>query len=575
MNAVLSITQSEFIDHNKAAFQQLLTFVDFAPERLTIAFVSVSFIPDRDRIIEALKTNPVCSSYQLEVLDFSDPNLRFFLDELSKKLAQIKQERSKKLVLLITGLEESIAPEEYPYVLKDLNYVRDSFTDKVPHPIIFFLPDYAITRIAKFAPDFWAWAPIVLEFHELPQGTHAPTLGVDQIPKALQQQAEQLQKLILKFSDHKKLNTLTIHKRSKELDQLDKNIHALPDSVDSQSLIDKIDKIDQLKQSARQKADKGFIQDAMQLYQDSLKAYISLGNPLITAKVLLDIAEFLVDYKKDLETAKAYLVKAEEIYKQYQPDELHKLLVQYASHPKPSTLTIRNTQQQVAEIYRGVGQEKSDPIFRAVLQSSTVLMPRRADILRWWARLKLELGENDDSLELSQKALEVETKINDLRSEALTLYDIAVLHADRKEFQRAISIINEAIEISKKIGDTDTQAQAFRTSLEKYEEAINKEHLAYREAKEGNREKAIELYQELYDFYDKQTNTDLLVKARILVALASLLIESDQQLGLAEKHLNEANKIYLGEYRSNRRPVQMLLEEVRQKQQKNKKRLGF
>ena len=66
--------------------------------------------------------------------------------------------QDKKLVLIIQGLEKSIGKNgDYPPVLQDLNFVRDAFTNSVPYPIVFFLPDYAIARVVKFAPDFWAW----------------------------------------------------------------------------------------------------------------------------------------------------------------------------------------------------------------------------------------------------------------------------------------------------------------------------------------------------------------------------------------------------------------------------------
>ncbi|MGL5060794.1 MAG: tetratricopeptide repeat protein, partial [Microcoleus sp.] len=62
-------------------------------------------------------------------------------------------------------LEKSIGKfGEYPPVLQDLNWVRDAYKKSVPHPILFVLPDYAITRLAKFAPDFWAWRSGVFLF---------------------------------------------------------------------------------------------------------------------------------------------------------------------------------------------------------------------------------------------------------------------------------------------------------------------------------------------------------------------------------------------------------------------------
>jgi hypothetical protein len=34
----------------------------------------------------------------------------------------------------------------------------------VPHPILLFLPDCVLTRLAKYAPDIWAWGRKVFYF---------------------------------------------------------------------------------------------------------------------------------------------------------------------------------------------------------------------------------------------------------------------------------------------------------------------------------------------------------------------------------------------------------------------------
>ncbi|MEH2245029.1 tetratricopeptide repeat protein [Nostoc sp.] len=56
---------------------------------------------------------------------------------------------------------------EYPPVLQDLNFVRDAFSYSVPHPVLIFLPDHALTRLAKYAPDFWAWRKKVFYFQTI------------------------------------------------------------------------------------------------------------------------------------------------------------------------------------------------------------------------------------------------------------------------------------------------------------------------------------------------------------------------------------------------------------------------
>ncbi len=158
-----------FLQANDENLQELATFVDFAGEKFTPCFVSVNFQDDRAVIIEALRHHPNCGDVQFVVVEVSDPNLRFLRDDLVKRLPTIEREPGKKLVLLLTGLEASIGMVgDYPPMLVDLNYVRDGFKTAVPHPMVIFLPDESLRRLAEFAPDFWAWRMAVVRFESVP-----------------------------------------------------------------------------------------------------------------------------------------------------------------------------------------------------------------------------------------------------------------------------------------------------------------------------------------------------------------------------------------------------------------------
>ncbi|WP_392531826.1 hypothetical protein [Nostoc sp. C117] len=163
-NSELQAEIGKFIAYNKDEFAELVTFVDFA-EKFTLGFIEINFTPDIDLLIAGLQQNPQCEEIQFVVLDFPEKNLRFLRDELVQQLAKITKETNKKLVLLIRNLEKSIGVfGDYPPVLQDLNFVRDSYRQSVPHPLLFILPDYAISRLAKFAPDFWAWKSGLFRF---------------------------------------------------------------------------------------------------------------------------------------------------------------------------------------------------------------------------------------------------------------------------------------------------------------------------------------------------------------------------------------------------------------------------
>jgi tetratricopeptide (TPR) repeat protein len=148
--------RSQFLSINQQNLASLLTFVDFAAG-LTIGFIEIDREQERDWIVEWLIDLPQCQNVNFLVLNYDDPSLRFLLDEILKSLSQQDLQNIEKLVLIIKGLEHSIGHGEYPPILQNLNFVRDAFVDALPYPILFCLPSYQITSVAKFAPDFWAW----------------------------------------------------------------------------------------------------------------------------------------------------------------------------------------------------------------------------------------------------------------------------------------------------------------------------------------------------------------------------------------------------------------------------------
>jgi tetratricopeptide (TPR) repeat protein len=150
-------------------FKILLAFVQMS-KGFKVAFAEINFPPDIDILITSLQEHPKCQSIQFVVLRFDDPELRFLLEAIKQELANIEIQSDKKLVLILQGLEKAIAfSGDNPPILTNLNYARDSFPVAIPHPVLFALPDYAVTRIAQFAPDFWAWTSATFKFQTPPE----------------------------------------------------------------------------------------------------------------------------------------------------------------------------------------------------------------------------------------------------------------------------------------------------------------------------------------------------------------------------------------------------------------------
>lgn len=149
---------AEFLGFNLEALSGLAAFVDLS-EGFTLGFVETNFARSTDWIVAALKHHPHCQAVQIETVALDDPNLRSLLEELQRIVPTISRLPDKKLVLVVSGLERAIGIlGDYTPFVATLNFERDMLAAQIPHPVILVLPDYAMTRIARYAVDFWSWS---------------------------------------------------------------------------------------------------------------------------------------------------------------------------------------------------------------------------------------------------------------------------------------------------------------------------------------------------------------------------------------------------------------------------------
>jgi hypothetical protein len=158
-NSIQESNREAFLHRNADLLRKLVAFVTLS-QGLTISFAASPSSNETDLLVDFLTHDQDCLDIDFIILDFPDPKLHFLLEAIVPKLASLPN-HSKPRVVVIRGLEQSIGVlDEYPPVLVDLNFTRDAYRRRVPYPILFVLPDYAITRIARFAPDFWAWKSV-------------------------------------------------------------------------------------------------------------------------------------------------------------------------------------------------------------------------------------------------------------------------------------------------------------------------------------------------------------------------------------------------------------------------------
>jgi tetratricopeptide (TPR) repeat protein len=152
--------EEDFLLRNAEALQKIAIFADLS-EGFTVGFVEVNLERDRNFAIRALESSKDNHELQWISLHFDDPDLHYLIATITDSLQKVELIPNRKIVLLISGLEKTIGGYgEYPPLLSNLNIARDTYGHKLPYPILFLLPSYAMTRFARFAPDFWAWKSI-------------------------------------------------------------------------------------------------------------------------------------------------------------------------------------------------------------------------------------------------------------------------------------------------------------------------------------------------------------------------------------------------------------------------------
>ncbi|MEP0753927.1 tetratricopeptide repeat protein [Trichocoleus sp. Lan] len=441
-----------------------MTFIDFA-EGFIIGFIEINFSKDLDTLIEALKKHPKCKDIHFELLNFNNPELRFLRDAIIQRLPNIHIDPDKKLVLILQGLEKSIGMfGEYPPVLQDLNFVRDSFSKSVPHPILFCLPDYAITRLAKFAPDFWAWKSGVFHFNTV-QATKddalSKTLHSDKILHELeftekQERIDLLQRLLMEYSPsgcHEKEEDLQT--QIQILTQLGEAYRSRDEFTKATEYLEKalklVNKNDDLKnEKATVLYELGAIyalhnqnEQAIALIEQSLLIAREAGNRLLEVIILYNLGKaysLLEQYQQAIESYQKCLAIAKEIgTRKIEGITLNDLggvfaaLEQYQQAIK--------CYQQCLAIVREIGTRKIEGI-----------------TLNDLGGVFAALEQYQQAIECYQQCLAIAREIGDRKFEVITLNDLGGIYADLKQYQQAIECYQQSLKLCKLLDNHQTPA---------------------------------------------------------------------------------------------------------------------
>jgi hypothetical protein len=134
-------------------------------EGFTLFFARCDQPTHRDQLMAHLNGSLALNGHAALRLDAVPPAI----DLLSRLQEMCRRPVDKDPVacIHICGLEEALSPKErHPAVLRHLNTARDRFRT-MPCPLLFWLPEAALTRMAQGAPDFWAWRSGLFSFEPI------------------------------------------------------------------------------------------------------------------------------------------------------------------------------------------------------------------------------------------------------------------------------------------------------------------------------------------------------------------------------------------------------------------------
>ncbi|MCA6508494.1 MAG: tetratricopeptide repeat protein [Pseudanabaena sp. M109S1SP2A07QC] len=435
----------------------------------TIAFAECNFWQDGVALVESLKeeiaSDPEWEELQLEAWEFNDPDLRYLLDELIKRLETLPRQEGKKLVLVLSGLENAIGVVgEYPPFLVDLNFVRDAYARMVPHPVVFVLPDYAITRVANFAPDFWAWKSSVFKFktsREARDFAEAKTIGSDRIlgnylKPEKQERIELLHRLLMEANPSGSDSESNPNSSSQIniLNELGSGYYSLSEynrAIDffqqalvlSQKLADRKGEANSLNRLGNAYDSLGQYQQAIQFQQQSLEIYREIGDRNGEAKSLGNLGlaySLLGQYQQAIQFQQQSLeIKREIGDLNGEANSLCNLGGAYDSLGQYQQAI--QFQQQSLVIYREIGDRNGE-----------------ASSLGNLGLAYYSLGQYQQAIQFQQQSLVIYREIGDRNGEANSLNNLGLAYYSLGQYQQAIQFQQQSLEIFREIGDRNGEA---------------------------------------------------------------------------------------------------------------------
>jgi len=209
-------TESALSPENEETYLRLLTISDFA-EGHALLFARCNSPAFRNQLADRLSADLAARGFQIYTIEVTEPTSIVNLIERIRVTLPTESEQSleKEALLFLLGLENALPfNDSTATLLAELNMGRELLQKAAPLPILFWLPDYAITAIARYALDFWSWRSGVFEFEA--EATH---------------HAESHAQFVEQNSDWLSISNLSVEQKQRRLRVLEGLLHDYEQAV--------------------------------------------------------------------------------------------------------------------------------------------------------------------------------------------------------------------------------------------------------------------------------------------------------------------------------------------------------
>jgi len=439
----------------------------------------------RESILEDLYSqlqNERIIIYRVKLEDNQKSVVRVIKDTIAnKKFLQLLQ-GAKKIVLSISGLENTILSSEWgemrennqrPSSLQIINQQRGYFLS-LPYPVLFWVSEGLTGDLQKFAPDFWAIRSAIVEFKpiraQMMQSIHqlAVTgfLSYDTL-EDLNRKIRIYRKLLEGIEDKWKritflLDLSVLHRAKGNYSE------ALALCEESSAIAKELEDKEGIAESCLELANihylKGDYKDAERFCRESYKIFEDLkyrGGIACALHLIGMINQERGEYDDALRNYNESLEISEELG--------DKANVAYTLHEIGSIYFAKGEYEKALENYK-----KSLEIKEALSDRSGI-----ASTLHNIGMIQHAKGEYDEALDGYKKSLKIEEEIGDRSGIASTLHQIGNIYQAKGEYEKALEKYYRSLNISEEIGDkpgialTLAQVGIVKYVQKRYREAIS------------------------------------------------------------------------------------------------------